>query len=60
MSRAYRAVTGYREPFKREVLSLCEAMARHLVVQRHAIRYVITIDSCGSFYFLLHLATNIC
>merc|ERR1712096_453840 len=36
--RAYRAVIGYREPFKRQVLSLCEAMSRHLVFEKHAIR----------------------
>merc|ERR1719376_249840 len=36
--RAYRAVVGYREPFKRQVLSLCEAMSRHLVFEKHAIR----------------------
>jgi plectin len=36
--RASRAVTGYREPFKKEILSLCEAISRHLVVERNGVR----------------------
>ena len=29
---------GYREPFKKEILSLCEAISRHLVVERNGVR----------------------
>ena len=36
--RASRAVIGYREPFKKEILSLCEAISRHLVVERNGVR----------------------
>nr|XP_026689825.1 plectin-like isoform X2 [Ciona intestinalis] len=38
VSKAGQAVTGYRDPFKHEALSLCEAMGRHQVVERHGIR----------------------
>jgi len=36
--QANRAVSGYKEPFKRGVLSLSEAMTRRLVTEKHAIR----------------------
>ena len=38
VTRASRAVIGYREPFKKEILSLCEAISRHLVVERNGVR----------------------
>ena len=49
---AYQAFTGYQETYKREVLSLCEAMERRLVKQPHAIKYIITINSCVFFAML--------
>uniref|UniRef100_H2ZEQ5 Uncharacterized protein n=1 Tax=Ciona savignyi TaxID=51511 RepID=H2ZEQ5_CIOSA len=52
VSRANRAVVGYREPFKREVLSLSEAMARHLVVERHAIRLLEAQIATGGIFDL--------
>lgn len=38
VERAMRAFDGYKEPFKKNTLSVCEAIDRHLIVERYGIR----------------------
>ena len=38
VERAQRAFEGYKEPFKKDMLSVCEAVQRHLIVERYGIR----------------------
>ena len=38
VERALRAFEGYSEPFKKDILSVCEAIERHLIVERYGIR----------------------
>ena len=40
VERAQRAFDGYKEPFKKDILSVCEAIDRHLIVERYGIRLI--------------------
>jgi len=52
--RASRAVIGYREPFKKEILSLCEAISRHLVVERNGVRLLEAQGMTHIVYIMTH------